>query len=94
MLHRFVRMSFQEDKIEDFKEMFTTIQSTIEAFEGCHSVILLQDKDGVNKFMTFSIWDDEEALNNYRGSDFFKQTWVKTKKMFNDKPEAFSMYKP
>ncbi|MBB6461623.1 putative quinol monooxygenase [Flammeovirga kamogawensis] len=92
MLHRFVRMSFQEDKIEDFKKIFTTIQSTIEGFEGCHSVILLQDKN-VNKFMTFSIWDNEDALNNYRDSDFFKQTWIKTKKMFDDKPEAFSMYK-
>lgn len=93
MLHRFVRMSFKQECIEEFENMFNEIQSKIESFEGCHSVILLADDKEKNIFMTFSLWENEKALDNYRHSEFFTKTWTKTKLMFNDKPKAFSMYK-
>ncbi|NLR94224.1 putative quinol monooxygenase [Flammeovirga agarivorans] len=91
MLQRFVRMSFQEEHIKTFKELFSEVQPKIKEFEGCHSVQLLQDSTDKKVFMTFSVWDSEDALNNYRESDFFKATWRKTKVLFKQKPEAFSM---
>ncbi|MBB3699107.1 antibiotic biosynthesis monooxygenase [Flammeovirga yaeyamensis] len=92
MLHRFVRMSFQKDRINDFKKLFHEVQPTIESFEGCQSVQLLEDADAHTKVMTFSIWEDQEALDRYRDSEFFITTWRKTKVLFEEKAEAFSMF--
>ena len=40
--------------------------------------------------MTYSHWDDKEALDNYRESDLFSGLWTKIKPMFGAKPEAWS----
>ncbi|NME70494.1 putative quinol monooxygenase [Flammeovirga aprica] len=93
MLHRFVRMSFKQECVEEFENLFLEVKGTIEKFEGCKSVELLQDATAKNQFMTFSIWENEKALDNYRQSAFFQSTWKKTKTLFNDKPKAFSMFK-
>ncbi|WP_044201752.1 putative quinol monooxygenase [Flammeovirga sp. OC4] len=93
MLHRFVRLSFKQECIEEFQNLFLDVKEKIENFDGCQSVELLQDAESKNKFMTFSIWENEKALEAYRQSEFFQTTWKKTKLMFNDKPKAFSMYK-
>ncbi|OHX65982.1 putative quinol monooxygenase [Flammeovirga pacifica] len=92
MLHRFVRMTFQKEKIDEFKHLFNQVQPIIENFEGCHSVRLLEDADQPMKMMTFSIWENQTALDSYRDSEFFITTWRKTKVMFEDKAEAFSMF--
>jgi heme-degrading monooxygenase HmoA len=42
-------------------------------------------------YFTISQWESEEALNNYRHSEFFKQTWVKTKALFQERAEAYSL---
>jgi (4S)-4-hydroxy-5-phosphonooxypentane-2,3-dione isomerase len=39
---------------------------------------------------TLSIWDDEAALDRYRASDLFQDTWAKTKALFQEKAEAWS----
>jgi heme-degrading monooxygenase HmoA len=40
---------------------------------------------------TVSIWESEDDLNAYRNSELFENTWAKTKVLFNDKPEAWSL---
>jgi heme-degrading monooxygenase HmoA len=42
---------------------------------------------------TYSWWDSEEHLNNYRNSHFFDDTWSLTKQKFAAKPEAWSVEK-
>lgn len=92
MLHRYVRMSFKQESVVEFLETFKKVKPIIESFDGCISVILLKEKDNT-KMMTYSIWENEKALDTYRNSDFFMHTWKHTKTLFNDKPKAFSMYK-
>jgi heme-degrading monooxygenase HmoA len=41
--------------------------------------------------MTYSIWDSEEALNNYRDSELFGELWPKIKPWFAAKAEAWSV---
>jgi heme-degrading monooxygenase HmoA len=41
--------------------------------------------------MTYSHWTGEEALDNYRHSELFRVTWAKTKQLFADRPEAWSL---
>jgi hypothetical protein len=44
-------------------------------------------------FFTYSYWDDATDLENYRNSEFFKSVWAKTKVLFSEKPEAWSVNK-
>jgi len=44
-------------------------------------------------FFTYSYWNDESDLENYRKSELFKNIWSATKKNFSAKPEAWSVHK-
>jgi quinol monooxygenase YgiN len=91
---RIVRLSFKSENIPDFMDIFHKSQPLIEAFEGCFSVKLKKDASMPNVFYTVSEWQNEEALENYRHSELFISTWAKTKVLFNDRPQAFSLADP
>ena len=40
---------------------------------------------------TISHWDSEAALELYRQSELFKFTWAKTKPLFEEKAQAWSL---
>lgn len=88
MLKRIVKMTFQEDKIEDFLQVFNESKQRIRHFPGCRHLELWRTG---TIFFTYSMWEDEAALNHYRYSELFKTTWAKTKVLFADKPEAWSL---
>ena len=91
MIKRIVKLTFQKDKTADFLAIFEANKSKIRNFEGCQHVELLRAKPQGNVFFTFSIWTDEHALENYRKSELFSTTWKKTKALFVDKPEAWTV---
>lgn len=84
-------MTFKEGNTIAFQELFEIVKDKIVKFEGCRSVKLLRDINNPCIFFTYSKWDNETALNNYRKSAFFDDTWTKTKALFSDKPEAWSV---
>ncbi|MBK9737314.1 MAG: antibiotic biosynthesis monooxygenase [Saprospiraceae bacterium] len=88
---RVVRLAFQEEKISDFAKIFEESSINIRSFEGCIHLELMRDHFHANVFYTYSRWASNEALNAYRNSSLFKNTWKETKKLFTDKPQAFSM---
>jgi quinol monooxygenase YgiN len=90
MLIRIVRMTFREDKVEEFLEIFNRSKHQIRAFEGCLHLEFLRDKNAPNIMLTYSHWASERHLNVYRDSPLFKTTWAATKALFADKPVAFS----
>ena len=83
-------MTFQPDKAEEFQAIFAQSKDKIRNFEGCHHLELLRCTKPDNIFFTFSFWEDEDHLNQYRHSPLFKETWAKTKALFADKPQAWS----
>ena len=91
MLIRIVRMTFEPEKVHDFLEVFTNSKDKIRAFEGCKHMELLQDLNFPNIFMTYSYWDSEMHLNNYRKSELFGTVWPATKKLFAAPAQAFSV---
>lgn len=93
MLVRIVKMTFDLDRIPEFLERFHGIKHKIMAFDGCDLLELYQDKSNKAVFFTYSYWKSEEDLNRYRNSDFFNEVWNNTKKMFTEKPEAWSVDK-
>ena len=93
MIIRIVIMTFQEDKVDDFLKLFETIKKNIRSFDGCQHMELLQENGKKNVFSTYSIWDSELHLDAYRTSEFFEDTWRKTKALFAEKPKAISFVK-
>ncbi|UOX32732.1 antibiotic biosynthesis monooxygenase [Flavobacterium sediminilitoris] len=93
MFVRIVKMRFQEDKIDTFLEKFNVIKENIRHFEGNQFLELYQDKNDNRIFFTYSYWNTEEDLENYRKSDLFNEVWTFTKALFSDKPEAWSVDK-
>jgi quinol monooxygenase YgiN len=90
MINRIVRLSFQQEKVETFLLIFNQSKLKIANYPGCNGLKLLQDTSKKNVFYTYSVWDSEAALEDYRQSDLFKITWEQTKLLFNDKPVAYS----
>lgn len=93
MFIRIVKMSFAEENVASFLENFNNNKEKIRAVDGCEFLQLLRDKDNTNIFFTYSFWNKQEDLENYRQSELFKGVWTKTKVLFNAKPEAWSVEK-
>jgi len=91
MITRIVKLKFQEQYISKFKHFANDIENIIKSQEGCIDLELLQDISDPSIFFTYSKWDNENALNNYRKSDFFRNIWPQTKEWFSAKPEAWSV---
>ena len=91
MIKRIVKLTFQEEKTADFIQIFEESKEKIRAMQGCQHVEMLRSIAPTNVFFTFSIWDSEEDLNNYRHSELFTATWAKTKALFSEKAEAWTV---
>ena len=93
MIVRIVKLSFHPENIPAFLENFEQIKSQIRNSAGNRFLELYQDKQNPSIFFTYSHWETEQDLENYRKSAFFDEVWSFTKKLFNDKPEAWSVNK-
>ena len=86
-------MSFHHENIPTFMENFEIMKDKIRNAPGNRFLELYQDKNNPCIFFTYSFWETEDDLENYRKSALFDGVWTFTKKLFNDKPEAWSVNK-
>lgn len=93
MFVRIVKMEFNKEKTEEFLANFNAKKEQIRNSKGCQLLELYRDKDNPTIFFTYSYWETEQDLENYRNSDLFKTVWAQTKILFNQKPEAWSVDK-
>ncbi len=93
MLVRIVKLSIAEEHIKTFLANFEKQKENIRNFKGCRFLELYRDKTNAHLFFTYSYWNTEADLENYRHSKLFKGIWAKTKPLFNDKPQAWSVEK-
>lgn len=93
MLVRIVKMHFKLQETDRFQALFKENKSHIRNFKGCQFLELYRDQNNPELFFTYSYWENEAALENYRCSELFKNIWTETKKMFGGKPEAWSLDK-
>ena len=92
-LIRVVRMTFRPEEVTAFLENFEAHKILIRNFPGCQHLELWQDENQKNIFVTYSHWESEAALNQYRDSQLFKSVWSFTKTLFSEKPQAWSTKK-
>ncbi|OAB77306.1 putative quinol monooxygenase [Cochleicola gelatinilyticus] len=91
MFTRIVKMEFDEIKIPEFLANFETVKQKIRNYPGCLFLELYHDKNNPTIFFTYSRWKEEQDLENYRHSELFKGVWAKTKPMFKEKAQAWSV---
>ncbi len=93
MFVRIVKMSFHPEYIDRFLANFDKKKEFIRNSPGCRLLELYRGKQDENIFFTYSYWDKEEDLENYRNSELFKEVWAETKVLFDDRPQAWSVDK-
>ncbi len=93
MIVRIVRMFFKPESVEAFQAHFESIKHLVRNFDGCTFLELYQDPQNPTIMMTFSHWESEEHLEQYRLSETFAKIWADTKPFLAEKTYAFSMKK-
>jgi quinol monooxygenase YgiN len=83
-------MTFHPASVDAFLALFEASAPQIRAFPGCEHLELWQDVRFANILTTYSHWHDEHALNRYRHSTLFTETWAQTKRLFAAPPHAVS----
>ncbi len=92
MIKRIVKMTFRPEAVDTFlNNVFEPSKSRIRAFPGCLHMELLRAADQPNALFTLSIWESPDALEAYRQSELFQSTWAKTKVLFAERAEAWSV---
>jgi quinol monooxygenase YgiN len=91
MIIRIVQMNFRQDCIPVFLALFEERKTQIRQFNGCSHLELWQDTQHPNLIFTYSMWESEKALDHYRYSELFKDTWSLTKQLFAAKAQAWSI---
>jgi quinol monooxygenase YgiN len=91
MITRIVRMHFRPEEREAFLDIFNASKHLIRQFDGCQQMYLYNEAGLPDVFFTLSVWDSAAHLDAYRNSELFRKTWTKTKALFADKPQAWSI---
>lgn len=91
MIVRIVQMTFREEAVDQFLQLFEARKELIRHFEGCSHLELWQEAGQPAVFFTYSHWESVAHLNRYRFSPLFKDTWAQTKALFAAKPAAWSV---
>lgn len=93
MIVRIVKLLFKKENIPSFEGIFEETKEVIRKYDGCLLLELYQDVNDPSIFFTYSHWESEDHLEAYRNSDFFKEVWGRTKLLFDDTPQAWSVEK-
>lgn len=91
MILRLVKLDLIEGKDKTFIEIFKESKPFIESMKGCLGVKLKKDINNPGVYFTYSFWESENDLNAYRNTQKFKQIWGRTKLLFQNKAEAWSI---
>jgi len=91
MITRIVKLKIKVEALESFKNIFYDTKPLIDNFPGCGSTNLHVQAEDLTTVFTVSYWDDLNALEAYRQSELFRNTWSKVKPLFSAKAEAWSL---
>lgn len=84
-------MTFRDEHTQDFIAHFEKIKHKIVEMPGCESLRLHRDLENSNIFFTYSQWNADVDLQNYRQSVLFLDTWKIVKAWFQERAEAWSV---
>ena len=91
MIVRIVRMEFLPEKVSEFLELFQSTREQIRNFPGVEKLEFYRDASAGNVYYTLSHWRSTGDLEKYRKSELFGNVWGKTRVLFSEKAQAFSL---
>ncbi len=72
MITRIVKMNFRPEEVENFLIIFHQSKDKIRHMPGCQHLELWNSQSEATIYYTYSIWNSEDDLNNYRDSELFQ----------------------
>jgi len=90
-LERLVCLVFREEAVPEFLALFARVREAIRAQPGCLALALWRDRSDPRVIFTYSQWTGQEALDRYKQTELFQDTWVRTKRLFQESPLAWSL---
>ncbi|WP_109831775.1 putative quinol monooxygenase [Reichenbachiella versicolor] len=91
MIVRIVRLDFVDGGKEKFFGLLDEVGVKIRNQPGCTHLEILEDVHKKSHVITYSYWESEEDLNNYRNSLFFRGVWPQIKALLA-KPASANSY--
>ncbi len=74
MYVRIVSLKIQQDKLEEFKSLYSdVVMKALNQTPGCKFVFLTESLTEVNEFLSVTIWDSKEDANRYEDSGKFEE---------------------
>ena len=84
MYLRILSLIIQEDKMEEFKKLYSEIIiPTLKSTKGCRYVYLTESVNEKNEFISVTIWDSKEDAKEYETNGKFKELNEKVKHTFS-----------
>ncbi|MFT6815405.1 MAG: heme-degrading monooxygenase HmoA [Sphingobacteriales bacterium] len=91
MIKRVVKLEIKDSSRAEFEGIVAKYKPFIEKSKGCSKLDILQDVNNPTIYFTYSYWNTEEDLDEYRHGSLFKEVWALFKPHFNAKAEAWSL---
>ena len=88
---RIVKLTFTPETLPLFLAHFESVKDIVNNFPGCNGMQMLQDIHQPEICFTYSNWNAEQDLENYRVSEQFKSIWSTIKPWFGARAEAWSV---
>ncbi len=92
MIVRLVSLKVPPERANEFRAYFETLYERIRTQRGCLSLRLVADEGGDGQFFTISEWEGPDALEAYRKSAFFRESWPRVKSFLHERPWAQSFH--
>ena len=83
MIKRLVKLTLKPKMVNTFIDEFVSKSDLIKSSNVCTHLEIWRDVNNKNIVFTYSIWDSEKKLNEYRQSELFEDVWSKVKPLFN-----------
>lgn len=91
MIKRIVTLYFNEEAVEEIKEVLAAKVADIRAVPGCQHLEIFQDTVEPSIMFSYSFWSSQEHLDAYRASSLFGEVWPFLKSHFRSAPRANSV---
>ncbi len=84
MYVRVLSLIIQEDKLEEFKKLYSEIIiPALKSIKGCRYIYLTESISEKNEFISVTIWDNKEDADEYESSGKFQDLTNKVKHTFS-----------
>ncbi len=88
MIVRIVRLPADPAKFDELAELYKNGAKVVRSWPGSLKLELFQDADDPYTLVTISHWESEEALQDYRHSDYFRGFWPKVRASLRNSASA------